>query len=190
MRLRLLVAIFLASAGITASQPACIVPFECINYTLDGFLVCGRLEPVSSQGRAGEIEITDDFGLPPEGCTCMFPDTESIWLDDPLALQLDPLYEQMQEDARIACEELAIKLEADPTPCDAALIDKTTATKSEGTTPKCPFTVEQSDEDKDGNCPPLRVRTKSGSQRRKPDRNPNQLMVDPRFLTFRSNHDA
>lgn len=39
--------------------------------------------------------------------------------------------------------------------CDGALIDKATATKSESTTTKCPFTVEQTDEDKDGNCPPL-----------------------------------
>lgn len=155
MKVRLLVAGFLLSATSAISQSGCIVPFECVYYTIEGYRVCARLEPVMSTGRSGPVAILDDDGFSPEGCTCMHPDTAEIWLADPLNPQLAPLYEQMEEDARVRCEALALEQGADPLPCDTATLDVPTAVKDDETSSSCDFVVEYTDEDKDGVCPPL-----------------------------------
>ncbi|MFV8754119.1 hypothetical protein ACNOYE_26535 [Nannocystaceae bacterium ST9] len=143
------------SAVVAASQSACVVPFECIYYTYEGYQICANLEPVISSDRAGEVAVVDDLGNPPAGCTCMHPDTVEIFEADPLDPQLDPIYEQIGEDARVICEELALQLLVDPTPCETAKVDENTASKGANTTSKCPFVGDMDDEDKDGNCPPF-----------------------------------
>ncbi len=61
---------FVLSAVVAASQSACVIPFECIYYTYEGYQACAVLEPVFSSDRAGELEIVDEFGDPPMGCSC------------------------------------------------------------------------------------------------------------------------
>ncbi|MFV8753919.1 hypothetical protein ACNOYE_25520 [Nannocystaceae bacterium ST9] len=152
MKARLLLAAFLASVVVASSQPACTSFYDCIYVTLEGYRICADLEPVVTITRAGEaIEVVDEFGQPPTGCTCMHPDTVSLWEQNPLDPTLDPLFDQMQDDAVVACKELAIELGADPIPCESALIDKSTANKDAGTTSKCPFAAN----DIDDNCPPV-----------------------------------
>ncbi len=154
MRARLLLSAFLISATVTASQSACSIFYECIYVTLVGYQVCAKLEPVISTDLAsGEaVEIVEVGGDPPLGCTCMHPDTAAIWDADPLDPQLDPLYDQMQEDARVACEELAIELGADPTPCDTALLNEATASKELEQSLSCQFAEGSIDDNP--NCPP------------------------------------
>lgn len=151
MRARLLFATFLASAVVTASQPACTSFYDCIYVPSKGYRVCGRLEPVISTTMAGEmIEIVDEVGDPPLGCTCMHEFTQPVWDANQLAPELDPLYEQMEADARIDCEDLALQLGADPLPCDTAKIDRPTAERGEERTDKCLFSEGDIDEE----CPP------------------------------------
>lgn len=154
MRAPLLLCTFLASAVVAALQPACTSFYDCIYVPSKGYQVCAELEPVLSVTRAGDpIEIVNELGRPPTGCTCMHEFTQPTWDANPLDPQLDPLYEQMQEDARVACEELALQLGADPLPCDVAMIDKTTAKRGEGKTDKCLFSDGDIDDDPD--CPPF-----------------------------------
>ncbi len=154
MRARLLLSALLLSTAVTASQSACAIFYECIYVTLSGYQVCANLEPVISTDLAsGEaVEIVDANGFPPSGCTCMHPGTAEIWDASPLDPQLDPLYDQMQEDARVACEALAIEVGADPTPCDAALLDEPTAQKGPEKSASCPFADGSIDDNP--NCPP------------------------------------
>lgn len=145
---------FLASGITGASQAGCTAFIDCIYVTLEGYRVCAELEPVFSVTRAGDpIEIVDEFGAPPTGCTCMHPDTAPIFDANQFDPALDPLYEQMQEDARAACESMALDLLADPTPCDTAAINKSVANRDLGTTYKCPFS--EGDIDNDPDCAPV-----------------------------------
>ncbi len=155
MRVAALLSGFLVSAVVAASQSACILPFECIYFTIEGYQVCAILEPVISSDRTGQVEIVDEFGESPEGCTCLHPDTAIIFDANQFDPQLDPIYEQIEADARVHCEELAIQMLADPSPCETAKVDKSTAQRSEETTSKCRFVADMTDEDKDGKCPPF-----------------------------------
>ncbi|MFV8749500.1 hypothetical protein ACNOYE_02990 [Nannocystaceae bacterium ST9] len=156
MRGRLLLSAFLLAATVAASQSACLFQFECIYVPVSGYLACAELEPVISTDGSGEaIEIATADGFRPLGCACMHPNTAEIWDTDLFAPELEPIFDQIQEDARVACEELAIELGADPTPCDTAPIDKTTAYKGQGTTSECAFSDGDIDDDRD--CPPLGV---------------------------------
>jgi hypothetical protein len=154
MRARLLLSAFLVSAAVAASQSACTAFYECIYVTYKGYQVCADLEPVSSIDRAGvPIEIATSLGFPPRGCSCMHPDSVELWDANQLDPVFDPVFEQIRADAQVACEELAIGLGADPTPCDAAVVDKSTGFHSEGPTAQCPFSDGDIDDDPD--CPPI-----------------------------------
>lgn len=153
MRIRLLLATFCATAVVTALQPGCTGFYDCLYVPSMGYRVCGQLEPVISTTMAGDvIEIEDDLGAPPSGCTCMHEFTQPAWDVDQLAPEMDPLYEQMEIDARIDCEELALQLGADPLPCETAKIDKPTAERGEERSDKCLFSEGDIDDDPD--CPP------------------------------------
>lgn len=145
---------FVVSGLVGASQAGCTAFYDCIYVPFEGYRVCAELEPVLSVTRAGDpIEIVDELGNPPSGCTCMHPDTVPTFEANVLDPVLDPLHLQMQDDARAACESMALDLLADPSPCDTAIIDKVTATKDEGTTIKCLFSDGDIDDDPD--CPPV-----------------------------------
>ncbi len=151
MRAGLLVSAFLLSATVAASQPACLIFVDCIYVPVRGYRACGVLQPVLSTTDAGAIEIVDELGLPPDGCTCIHPDTAAILDANPLDPQLDPIFDQIQAAARVDCEELALELGADPTPCATAVINKASVDKGQATD-KCLFADGDIDDDPD--CPP------------------------------------
>lgn len=153
MRARLLLAGFLGSTVVAASQGACTGFYDCLYVPAPGYRVCADLEPVLSVTMAGEpIAIVDPLGQVPFGCTCMHWDTQPLWDLDPLDPKLDPLYEQMHDDAMVACEELAIELDADPLPCFDAKLNEMTASANTEPTQACLFADGDIDDDPD--CPP------------------------------------